>query len=721
MQEEKEGIPLDTKLLSDAVIELNISRRSVGMYPPEHPAVRRSIERAFNNFQRMFELQASMTLGITRDTLVIGEFMLDKKNPVFAEFASCLHNRGIAAVTFSTGLSKEEIVEFNSLLTIKDPPTGQAFAELAAGKNLRHIVLLPLDISALGFVEGETRSDRSGGEVLEDVIYAVLQGRLSDGSEGLVRSIAPSDMSSLINRTMKSNDTDIAYERVLATYLKNKGEAKISKEAFAKYIKFLENLEPEIKKRFLAKGLENSQMSSADAEEYIADMDEASFEKTVRIFTENTTVIPQSLRDVMKKLSEIKKTGISSSDLLNKEVSAVHDIEIAENLAGILKEGRLERYSSELFRRELSEMLTASSLSGSTLNIQRSEFDAESIDKTSLDIMLGLLESELCSVGDSRALVSSILEYIGLFLDTGRIADIADASSLLLSRPIRIKIGPEAALLVDRFFKSDEFVAKLIDTLRLFGRKDNEGSSRLLINLRSTLINPLLDAFAGEQNAGMRKFFLSILVLLGEDVCAQAAKRLSDERSTVVCGMIYLVRECGCIKYLQAIRKLVRHEDLSIRSEALRTLLHFGAPDGLSYIKAYLQSKDVTVRMEAAGLSGEYRLREAVPFIVELIEKRDLLGEDIEEKLELVRYLGKIGHQDAVPALMKICRSKSLLNRAALDEMKLEVYRSLRRYPGGSIQPLIDLGLESKNRAIIAICERLRMESTSEGSKGNGK
>jgi hypothetical protein len=46
-EEKQKKIPVDTKLLSDAVIELNISRRSVGLYPREHPIVKESIERAF--------------------------------------------------------------------------------------------------------------------------------------------------------------------------------------------------------------------------------------------------------------------------------------------------------------------------------------------------------------------------------------------------------------------------------------------------------------------------------------------------------------------------------------------------------------------------------------------------------------------------------------------------------------------------------------------------
>ena len=46
---QKEQLPLDAKLLSEAVIELNTSRRSVGLYPLEHPITRQAIERVKPN------------------------------------------------------------------------------------------------------------------------------------------------------------------------------------------------------------------------------------------------------------------------------------------------------------------------------------------------------------------------------------------------------------------------------------------------------------------------------------------------------------------------------------------------------------------------------------------------------------------------------------------------------------------------------------------------
>ena len=63
----EDALPLDARLLSDAVIELNISRRNVGLYPPGHSRIAGAIDRAFDNLTKLFELRSSIFLGVTKD------------------------------------------------------------------------------------------------------------------------------------------------------------------------------------------------------------------------------------------------------------------------------------------------------------------------------------------------------------------------------------------------------------------------------------------------------------------------------------------------------------------------------------------------------------------------------------------------------------------------------------------------------------------------------
>jgi hypothetical protein len=75
----KENLPLDTKLLTEAFIELNIARHNVSVYPKDHPIVEKSLTKAFGYMQKLFELREQVTIAIAKDTIIIDDYYLDKK------------------------------------------------------------------------------------------------------------------------------------------------------------------------------------------------------------------------------------------------------------------------------------------------------------------------------------------------------------------------------------------------------------------------------------------------------------------------------------------------------------------------------------------------------------------------------------------------------------------------------------------------------------------
>jgi HEAT repeat protein len=111
------------------------------------------------------------------------------------------------------------------------------------------------------------------------------------------------------------------------------------------------------------------------------------------------------------------------------------------------------------------------------------------------------------------------------------------------------------------------------------------------------------------------------------------------------------------------------------------------------------------VREQAVKLAGTTRVKEAVPYLLQLLEKRDLVGIELEQKALIIRALGDIGDPRAVDGLERLYSAKSLLFRNAMEGLRLEILRSLRNYPPESIQPLLERGLRSENNEIRKISE----------------
>jgi len=220
----------------------------------------------------------------------------------------------------------------------------------------------------------------------------------------------------------------------------------------------------------------------------------------------------------------------------------------------------------------------------------------------------------------------------------------------------------------------------------------------------------LFEALAGEEDPSTRKFLLQLLSAMGNDVAKGAVKRLNDSSWYVVRNMIYLLREAGGSKYAPHVRKFVKDKNKKICMEALRTLLHFKSRDAYSYIKLYLKTDDIELRQQAVKFAGMYRCVEAVPLLLDMLKKMDVLGTEAYDKIPVVKALGEIGDPRAIEVLMKIMKSRTFLYRAALGDLKVEIFRSLRNYPRESVFPLLAIGINSKNDEIRAVSEKLLKE-----------
>ena len=69
----KTGLNLDTKVLSEFIYALNIARRQILSYPPGHPIINAAAEKLLGLLPRMFEFRSDITIGIARDTLLVGD------------------------------------------------------------------------------------------------------------------------------------------------------------------------------------------------------------------------------------------------------------------------------------------------------------------------------------------------------------------------------------------------------------------------------------------------------------------------------------------------------------------------------------------------------------------------------------------------------------------------------------------------------------------------
>ncbi len=708
MEEKKrEKLPIDAKLLSDAVIELNISRRSVSLYPREHPITRESLEKAFEFLKRLLELRSSITIGIAKDTLVVDEYTLERKNPVYREFALSVHRKGIAAITFFAGLDIDELFWLHEMITSKSLLSGKELMEEARGKGLKHISLSPLDISHFGFVEDSLREGGPRTNIWDDYIYGLIEGRLADAeAERVILTVPPEEMAGLICNHMPEDAPEKTYDRVITSYLRRKEGLGIKGEVFARFVSMVENLSPELKQQFLKRAFSSKSLEIGEAERVLNDLTQDDIERVMKVFREHSSLIPESLRNIIDKLAEARK-GSGFFDLLANNKAIVDDVEIDEQVIELFAEDKFKTFVADKYQAELEHMLrgveTPRTAAADEVEKECSE---EVVEGFVSEVMLELLDWDSMSREEYLSLLTKLSTLVNDFLDTGRFEEISGIYNTLYSHSLTGRFRAEAAAMIEYFFQAEASIAKLIDAFKIWGRHDRDGVMRLARVLKRYLNEPMLDALAAEPDPTVRKFLLSVLSGFRSDVIPEALRRLNDERWYVVRNMIYLLRECGGEKYVKHVKPFSKHPDKRIAMEAVKTLLHFNVPGNFSYIRVYLQSKDPELRDVAIRLAGTYKVKEAVPYLVNILEQRDMFGSEWYYKIPVVRALGEIADTRAVNTLARLCRAKSFLFRNTIEELRVEIFKSLRNYPLSLVRPLLEAGLSSKNKEIRLVCEQ---------------
>ena len=101
------------------ITALNLVRMNLGMYPPGHSRITESIDHAFDMIQKILRGKTELPIGFAEDTLMFGETALDKekKNIAFRDYARCLNNLRIVSFTLHRGLKKDDLKEFNRILS----------------------------------------------------------------------------------------------------------------------------------------------------------------------------------------------------------------------------------------------------------------------------------------------------------------------------------------------------------------------------------------------------------------------------------------------------------------------------------------------------------------------------------------------------------------------------------------------------------------------------
>jgi len=727
-------VPLDAQLLSEAVIELNISRKNVGIYPPGHIQITKSIERAYLILEKMFEIREEMTLGVAKDTLLVGQDYLDQKNPVYRDFALSMSQQEIAAVTFIKGLKKEELVRFHRILTTKPEEIRAAggISKVIADADIPHITIHAIDYDSFHVTEEQeifkpqtkgAAGEKAGTGLWQDFVSYLSAGTLAGPGQGIsakdAERIDPAELARLLNeRKLDPGDALKSYDHIISEHMRDRAAKRtLSKDqstTLANMSKLLNELHPELRKQFLSVAFSriSTHTASSGSEELLGGLPDDMVINMLRQASSEGREISPTLTGLLGKLSKAHAQGESAGGFQDENRGpSAESPEFAhilpEHMEKLFDREKYEEYVSEDYEAMLKRLTEGVASGGEQFPVE--EF-AKSLEDEHLDFQIGrallaFLEEDI-DEEDYVEFARKLAAIMPGFLVTGNFILLWDISETLRKHATEksAKGIRDAAEEARQAFSDPEFILQALHSFEVWMKDKGQEAVGLIQALGSATIPGLMDIYGRDESIGGKRVVFNLLSMFGDPAVREAHKRLRDPRPYYVRNLLMFIRRVGTPASVPYVKPLLKHQDLGVKVEALSALLKFKDPGSVKVLRDAIHAADPDFAFRAISLAGQYRINDVTEDVLSKMKRVILFETDYAENQEIIKALGEIGDPRAIPDLEKLARATWSLYPQSLNRMKEQLFNSLSRYPRESLSGLLKIGERSDNEKIKRAC-----------------
>jgi len=705
------GLDLDTKILSQVVFALNIARRQVATYPADHPAVAPALGRFLNTLCDLLEFQDELTIGVARNTLLVGPGLLDRKNAVYRDLAEKLFSAEIAAVSFHRDLTADELQVFLAALALQpeDLRRSGGFQHALAAAGVTHLEVRTIDYGAFVPAEVETltetdaEAERDQGDLIWlHLIDGLLAGDLvtGDAPASSPARIAPERLAELVNQrdNRQGSDTGEDYDRTITSYLQQLDREELDKRArmdsFAKLAEFIQRLDPSIRRQFLnstfrslgdREDLANQVLGAISGDmllEFLNDVDDPRLS------------VPPVIVNLIGKLAEHQGPDPEKRRVTPRQGYSEGDLR--QRIRTLFREDRSVQFLSSDYQAFLQSALNtppALELDPQLAGELMETMQGHQLETRFCSIILELVDADpLCD--DADVLQLNLVELIRYFLETGDFPALRATHRRLKrhfdeSEPFSVPLAREALAA----YAEPDFVAEVIRGFSDWERSKHEQIRALVSDVGAPFVDPLLDHLAEEGNMYLRQYYLLCLQDLGPAIRDSVVRRLRDDRWYVVRNLVILLRHLNDRSVLPSIGHLFNHSQPQVQREVLQTLLHYEEPRAVRYLLKELAENDLRRRLNAVLLAARCHDREVIHRLLSLLEE-GVAERTFDLQRTVIRTLGTIADPVALPRLEDLLERKSLLHPVLQRRLKAEIVRSIPKYPGGErlLRHLADRG-----------------------------
>lgn len=723
--------------LEETVRWITIARKNLAAYPPGHPALAASFERANRQLQDLLGSGGQVRFSVLRNALLCeGEKLL---SPHAQDLAQLLYRRDVAILQIDAAIEPWELEALLRVISVDPRKAGETpLSEVLASQSVRHAQLGMVNYESIRMttqvhseLATEEKTQLSWGTLLGSLQSASGEEPADDVASG---EVSATEVAALIRR-MFQQEQATARENALAVPADPTEPATASPtiaavtDALSDYASRLKSEE----RRFAGQQL--ARLISLLPEEFR----HVVLSSAMKAFSEDADV-----SEDLKSLDASLAKG-SALEALMREASEPSPASPAPGPALSLPATPepspepppvpVRRASAEDLKRSLEEIAQ-----GEDVDRFNPEASPASLGQTGIRLPeLIVPEGPTPDLGDrpeslgEEPVMESLTQTLLEMLDAPPLPDTAAEVMPRLEDALRYFLNSgqfeQAVLLVHELkakitdprvsaevivpiqdclgrISSRETAVLIVERLPQLGEQSLDRLGRIVAALEAPAIRSLLSALAEERDPSQRRRILDFLVSLGPAIAPEARGLLVDPRWFIVRNMLYLLRSVGDRASLPEVRRCINHPDVRVRLEAIKTVYAFDPNVPRDLIWKMIFDPDPKSAETAVIFAGTYGISEAVDPLLAILNKWDPFGWRRSLRLKALQSLGELADARALDRLKRYFRD-SLVPVVAREE-RIAAYRSLEGYAEPVRRPLVQAGLKSRLPEIREICERLR-------------
>lgn len=694
--------------LSALVIELNILRRHVTAYPAGHPLPREAARKVATLLGRLLEDTERVTLGIARETILFGDHPLDRRNPVYRDFARVLSERGIVTLTCHRGMDDAELLRFAGILSRSREEINACggIEAVARAEGLSRLTIQGVDYGMFRVTEEDQLSaplegGGSSASLWEQFVRGLLDGTLDPFGDSTENRppMDPRILAEVLNGRVFSDPDhqDETYDAVIAAFMRRidrDSGGQSGQEYAGRLGALVEGLNPDLRRQFLGRAFNALANRPEAADRVVSSLDDDIILDTIEELNTRNVSIPPLILTLCQKLNACSQDRDTPF-----RVSRTETGNMARNLGAMLSAESFEQYVPEVYQGSLEQIVAAGKIASglSEAATLRELLESENYEAKVGTIILELMKSNPARE-DAAGMGESLGELCAYYRDAG---DFPALKAVCEHLPPPGE--PPSTLLQQRLLTvigSPSFIVPLMDAPAVWGKGRYDDIRTIITLIGAPCVPHLLDRLAEEESMSLRRYYMACLLALGETARDEAVARLGDERWFYVRNLVTILRGLNDPSAVRHLSRLLHHPHPRVRQETLRTLVHFSDPEGERMLLRELGSNNRETLLTAIQLSDRSRSPQVRERLTGLLNKGGLTGADIDIRCAVVKALAETGDPAVIPEIARLLRSRSILRSTALVRLKTEAIRSLAKYPPDAALPLLR---EAASSAVPAV------------------